>query len=193
LSTPAPHGDFDPVIADLIRSKARRLRGPLRLNEHDLEDLMQDCHAELVQKLRHYNPARRSLDVFAGTVLRNFLSNYLRNRFAQRRDPRKVRSLDATLRSDRVPETRDDSDGRSAFDEVDLRLDTRAAVDALAPHLRELADRLTRQSVAEIARDTGIPRSTLQSRLQSVRRVFERFGLEKYLSRRRHPTDEPGK
>jgi RNA polymerase sigma-70 factor (ECF subfamily) len=57
-----------------------------------------------------------------------------------------------------------------------------ADVLAKAPEeLRDLAERLKTQSVSEIARDTGVPRTTLYEAVRHLRRRFESAGLKEYL------------
>ncbi len=186
MSNPEALHNFDPVIASLIRSKAARLRGLARLNDQDLEDLEQDCRVELLRKLKRFDPDRGKPDAFVARVLRNFLANYLRNRSAGRRDPRRVTSLGGPERAARVSEGAMDRCGRHARprpDEAELRHDVQTVIADLPPELLDLALRLMRQSVTATARESGVPRTTLQSRVRKLRAVFERHELREYLCR----------
>ena len=50
---------------------ARRLLRQLRLPCHDLDDLRQDLLADLIARLRGFDPERGSLGAFSGIVLAN--------------------------------------------------------------------------------------------------------------------------
>ena len=62
-----------------------------------------------------------------------------------------------------------------------LVLDTAEVIAGLTPELRELAERLKADSVSQVARDLGVPRTTLNGRIQELRRRFERARLRDYL------------
>jgi RNA polymerase sigma factor (sigma-70 family) len=185
LSTPNYLADFDPIVSGLIRSKAARLIGRARLNEHDVEDLLQECRAKLVRELPSYDPTKGSLPGFVTTLVRRHLSNHLRHRFAAKRDPRKARPLSSPGGghgpgpglADHGPASRE-----GWQDRVDLRLELERVLDGLEPELRALAERLKYQSVAEAARDSRVPRTTLQSRLHELRERFRKAGLQEFLS-----------
>jgi RNA polymerase sigma factor (sigma-70 family) len=180
------HDAFDPAIANLIRSKAARLRRCGWLNEPDLEDLSQDCRVELLRKLGRYDPSRGAIEAYAARVLKNFLANCLRNRVAQRRDPRSVTTLGEIDGSDRVPQVAKDRfrrDRRSSLEQSDLSHDLLTVLGLLPPDLQDLALRLKYQSVAAAARELGIPRTTVQSRIRKLRVIFERHDLKEYLRR----------
>lgn len=148
-----------------------------------MEDLAQDCHAELLRKLPGFDPAKASPVAFAVKVLGNFLSNSLRDRQAARRDPRRLTSLGGPGAA-AVPESGGDRHRRSPRSRqqgVDLRHDLEVALLELGPELRGWVERLSRQSVAAAARATGVPRTTPHSRLACVRRVFEKHNLAEYL------------
>jgi RNA polymerase sigma-70 factor, ECF subfamily len=184
LSNPRSLHDYDPAIAELIRSKAARLFGSTKLNPQDVEDLLQECRLELNRKLGRFDPDRGDPDAFVARVLRNFLANLLRNRLARRRDPRCVKSL---CRNDRDGSFRDPADDRlrphPRLDEAELRCDVRVAINSLPPNLRDLAVRLMDRSVSQAARELGVPRTTLHSLLRKLRAVFERHDLRDYLCR----------
>ena len=56
-----------------------------------------------------------------------------------------------------------------------------SVLDRLPPKLRDLAERLKGDSLSQIARDTGVPRTTLYESVRRLRQIFERAGLGKYL------------
>jgi RNA polymerase sigma-70 factor, ECF subfamily len=175
--------DLDPIVAALVRDMARRLTGRARLNDEDIEDLAQDCRAELIRKLRAFDPTKSAFEAFVVGVLRHFLANRIRDRFAAKRNPCRVRALDALtgVVDSLSPGIDRPSRIRSEREGTDLRLDVDALLDRLPPRLRALAERLKIQSVAEIARETGVPRTTVQSRIRSIRMRFASTRLTDFL------------
>ncbi len=168
--------DLDPILASIIHRKAGRLGRRAVLLGDDFEDVLQDCRAFVLSKLHSYNPAR-PLAPFVTTLVCRFLANRDRHRFAAKRDARRTRQ-----RGDHdVPDPRIQGRRPHWQEDVDRRLDIAEAVRALEPELRELARRLSHQSVAEIARETGVPRSTVQSRVRRIRERFERRDLADFL------------
>jgi RNA polymerase sigma-70 factor (ECF subfamily) len=51
----------------------------------------------------------------------------------------------------------------------------------LPDELRDLCERLRDDTMAEIAREMGVPRTTLYDRLSKLRDAFREAGLEDYL------------
>ena len=62
-----------------------------------------------------------------------------------------------------------------------LALDVAAVLETLPPELRDLCRRLMRNSITEVSRTTGIPRSTLYGLIHKVRTVFEDAGLRDHV------------
>jgi DNA-directed RNA polymerase specialized sigma24 family protein len=69
---------------------------------------------------------------------------------------------------------------RSDAERAELALDTATVLAALPEDLRDLAMGLMDASPSQVARDLGVPRSTLQRRLERLRRHFEDAGLRDY-------------
>jgi hypothetical protein len=59
--------------------------------------------------------------------------------------------------------------------------DITEVVTKLPDELRDLAERLKTRSVSEIARDMGVPRTTLNESVRRLCRRFESAGLKDYL------------
>ncbi|MCX7428988.1 MAG: hypothetical protein NTW96_25600 [Planctomycetia bacterium] len=51
----------------------------------------------------------------------------------------------------------------------------------LPDRLRDLAERLKSQTISKIARDIGVPRTTLNESVRRLRQRFENGGLKDYL------------
>jgi RNA polymerase sigma-70 factor, ECF subfamily len=188
----APRPHIDPVVQALIRRKARRMIGRAGLTASDQPDLEQELVLHLLRRLPAAagQPQCRAL---VNTVLDRCLANILRDLLAQKRNPKRVGSLhqrvpteegQAELGQTISREEQDARTGRqprSDEERVDLQQDLAAALARLPPDLRELAERLQHQGVAEAARSTGVPRTTLYAGLRRLRQHFEQAGLRAYL------------
>jgi RNA polymerase sigma factor (sigma-70 family) len=186
--------DLDPLIQQIIRSKARRLTGRARLTAEDIEDLMQDFRAELLHKLPAYDPNKGSMGAFIRTLIDHFFANWLRHRFADMRNPQRVVSLNTLVRNHEglwielgktiaqgVHAKRHGRGSRSDQEQADLRNDVGGLLRALAQELRAAADQLMGQSVAAAARALGIPRTTLHEYLRRLRRHCDRYDPRDFL------------
>jgi DNA-directed RNA polymerase specialized sigma24 family protein len=116
-------------------------------------------------------------------VVARLVSNLLRDRGADKRDPRRVLSLDTPRgrhqagRAGVVP-ARD-----GAIDP--LALDVARVIAGLSDKQRDLALRLLEaHSVADIARDLGIPRTTVADAKRRLRVSLAEAGLGDYLTGR---------
>lgn len=69
----------------------------------------------------------------------------------------------------------------SPTDRVALLHDLQQVMASLTPKQADLIERLKTQSLATIAHELGIPRSTLGSRLAVIRERFREAGLQEYL------------
>lgn len=183
---------LDQFALDVIRNKVQRVcrrSGALRSEAEDLEQ-------ELFLKLRAAVPdADHRKGSVHGLIVRtvdNFLKNFLRDRFAQKRDPRRTVSLqDRTAPVYQHPAERDAHRGkRSAEDQFgrtktrdqwDLRIDLHTLLEALSENNRDIAERLQFVSKKESAEQLGMPRTTFNDQVRKLRRPFEDAGLQDYL------------
>lgn len=184
---------IDPLTHDLIRHKARRLIGRAGLREQDREDLEQELTCRLLARLPAFDPRKGRHAAFVRLVIARIADNLLRDRLARRRDHRHTRSLEAPVRGDdelvRLAQAitrshHDDRRGRHPRPDPELAQlagDLGVVLSVLPPKLRDLAERLMRQSVAAAARELGVPRTTLYGDIRRLRRHFERAGLRDYL------------
>ena len=58
---------------------------------------------------------------------------------------------------------------------------SKAALDEVREYIRDLCVRLHDSTMAEIAREMGIPRTTIYDRLSKLREAFREAGLTDYL------------
>lgn len=169
--------DLDAALSAIVRSKARRLRSA-QWTVEDHDDHVQDCIVELLRKLPFYRADRAPLATFANRILANLVANQLRDRQALKRNPGILHRLDS---QGPAAEDTTRSATLSDLERTELRLDLEAVFQQLPPDLRLLAERLMRQTVSEISRQTKVPRSTVQSRVRRLRSWFEQHDLRDFL------------
>ena len=185
---------IDAYAADLIRHKARQLVGKAGLTENDRQDLEQELMIDLLSRMKHFNPAKGKKTTFMTRIVERRISNILEARFAQCRDWRKCT---ASL-NDPIPGGDDDSterieqvssdgqmghQGRETIEQRqnDIRFDVDRVIATLPKDLQELCEKLQSSNMAEIAREMGVPRSTLYGKLTKLRDAFREAGLDEYL------------
>jgi transposase-like protein len=59
--------------------------------------------------------------------------------------------------------------------------DLAEVIDSMPGELRDLAKRMKTQSISAIAREIGVPRTTLNDAVRRLRQRFEQAGLRDYL------------
>jgi RNA polymerase sigma-70 factor, ECF subfamily len=179
--------------------------GKLGLNKTDLDDMVQDIWLDLVQRLPGFDPRRSQHRTFLSRLVDHKVSNILRDRRAKRRDSRRCHSLNippmvggdrdyAALLVDDVHSGRTGCFRRPDVEPADLAADIANIMAKMPAELRDLCRRLQSQSLTAIAREVGIPRTTLQESIKKIRRYFEDAGMRDYLCLFiRQPVRQPGK
>ncbi len=174
------HPAVDRFTARLIRRKARQLIGRAGFTTSDREDIEQELRLKLIKQLSAFDPKKANRRAFVVTVVERHIANLLRDKQAEKRDHRRVRSLHVLIAGDDGPEPLGDTIGdrehdarrgatsRDALELSQLTLDVADVIASMPPKLRELAEALKVDSVSEIARRRGVARSTLN---ESVRRI----------------------
>jgi RNA polymerase sigma-70 factor (ECF subfamily) len=189
---------LEPRTQSLIRSKIRKLIARAPFVRQFREDLEQDVFLTVHQRTRriHLKPGERL--AYIATLIDNRLIDFLRRAYAEKRDYRRLGSLHVLISEDdgvflelgqtlaeQAHHGRLRRQTRTQREVIELRHDVATVLRRLPPDLRELAELLSMKSLAEIARDCGIPRTTLQGRVHKLRRIFERANLHEYLPVRR--------
>jgi RNA polymerase sigma-70 factor (ECF subfamily) len=186
---------IDNYAARLIRIKARQLVGKAGFTEHDRCDLEQELMIDLLQRMRHFNPAKAKKTTFMTRIVERHLATLLEARHAKFRDWRRCRiSLNTPHENDKGDTVelidRVDSEGNLKNPEREpqqetvnyMRMDIERVLNALPDDLRDLCERLRESNMAEIAREMGIPRTTLYDKLTKIRETFREAQLDDYLS-----------
>jgi RNA polymerase sigma-70 factor (ECF subfamily) len=172
---------IDKYAADLIRHKARQLVGKAGFTEDDRPDLEQELMIDLLQRMRHFNPAKAKKTTFMARIVERHISTILEARFAQCRDWRLCQtSLNEPL-DNGEGDTTERIDFLDSEGSLGSGMDLDRAIASLPEELRDLCVRLHDSTMAEIAREMGIPRTTLYDRLSKLRDAFSEAGLTDYL------------
>jgi DNA-directed RNA polymerase specialized sigma24 family protein len=159
-----------------------------------LKDIEQELWLKLLAHSASYDFRRGHRYAFIATVLKRHAANLLRHQCAEKRNDRHVGALDVVV-AEEDGESIELGDtisrrelnariGYSARDEHETRqlaLDTADVLATLPAELRILAESLKTQNITEIARKTGVPRTTLNDRVGQLRRRFELAGMRLYL------------
>lgn len=198
VTSPSSEGS-EPVIdqftARLIRRKARQLVGRAGFTRSDREDIEQELRLKLLKHFSSYDPQQGHRHAFVTAVVERHAANLLRDRQAEKRDHRRVCSLNVVIadEEDEGPVELGDTIGRRELDArlgrslrdqqelAELVLDMADVIAGLTPELRDLAERLKADSASQVARDLGVPRTTLNGTIQKLRQRFEGAGLRDYL------------
>lgn len=193
-----PHGSshvIPPYASWLIRHKARQLIGRYGFVSDDRKDIEQELALDLLRRLSKFNPELASQNTFIARVVDHKIASMIEHQEAQQRDYRAgttpIEDLDERTEPGDRRATRFDKNAylevtrrafREAAENIDRRIDLARVLDALMPDERQLAERLVHESVTEISRSTGIPRSTLYDAITKIRARVERAGLRDYIT-----------
>jgi RNA polymerase sigma-70 factor (ECF subfamily) len=179
---------------NFIRHKARQLIGKYGFTRDDYEDLKQELALDLLMRLSKFDPSKASLNTFVARIVDRKIANIIRDRRREKRDWRcEVVSLDEETIDQDECDRRFGRYDRPEAERRDMRLDVSLAVSALPSDLGSLAERLVRQTIAEAARDLGVPRGTLyDTAIARLRKTFQDKGLHEYIFVRRF-RPSPGK
>ena len=191
MGTDNRSGAVDDYAVRIIKHKARQLVGRYGLTFFDREDLEQELMIDLLQRMRHFNPAKAKKSTFMARIVERHIATLLETRHAQCRDWRLCRvSLNTPHENDKGDTweliDRMDSEGALRTCRPDtreseinnLRMDVARVLDTLPEDLRDLCERLRESNMAEIARETGVARTTLYDKLTRIRAAFRQAGLD---------------
>jgi len=182
--------DVDEYARRLISWKAKQLVGKAGFTESDREDIEQELTLDLLERLPNYDPSRASKHTFIARVVAHKIARLIERRTAAKRDhSRAVVSLSELVGLEEVhlePRAATVEEGgtgayRSRAKSRDLAFDLAELLQNLPEELRTLCERLKTQSVSDVCRETGVPRSTIYEWMKRLRGSFSERGLDKYL------------
>ncbi len=193
MNQTAEFENFDDTLIQMIRHRARELAKRYRFRSSDRQDLAQELTLHVLKIWRKFGHQVKDRDAFLSKVLSRHAITLVRRYKAKKRNDQAVVSLsdlvenegeEAELGDTLLEEVHDfrlGSKQRPGLEQQALVADVATVLAKLPPHLRDLCQRLQKQTVAEIARDTGVPPTTLHDHIQRLREIFTEAGLQNYL------------
>ena len=180
---------LDPFTRVCVRRKSQQLVRLAGFTTYDFEDFRQELFLRVIKALPRFDPGRAHHNVFVTVVVERGAAMIVRRRRAGKRDSGPVRSLDTLMAGEGIDSLGPTAErprggrrlGRVEEERSDLAIDVGAVVATLSADLLALSERLKVQSLSQVAREMGVPRSTLQRRVERLRRCFEGAGLRNYL------------
>lgn len=184
----------DQFTTDLIRRKARQLVGRSGFTQSDCSDIEQELRLHVILRSDSFDSRRAHWAPFVTAMVDRLVADILRRMRSQKRGHGRVCSLNDPIgvdndcvveRADLVAEhertVHRGSVSLSGHELATLKADMCDTIATLSPELRWLAEAMKTDTVTEIARRSGVPRTTLNDRIRKIRRRFERAGLREYL------------
>lgn len=170
---------FDPFAERLIRKQARRVVDQAGLPMADQEDIAQDLRFHLLTQAPKYDDTRGRRTTFSKCVIERKATALLHKARGRTRgvvavDDSDLDQFDQDVYRRRTGNGVQDPGGRS-----ELRLDIKRCLRTLPPADRALVHLLMYERITDIARLTGVPRSTLYGRIARLREVFARANLHR--------------
>jgi RNA polymerase sigma-70 factor (ECF subfamily) len=177
-----------------IRAKVREILRRRECRSVEVDDVVQEVNVRLLARASSFDAEKVPWEIAVTTVAEQAIANLLRDRRAGKRDRRGVCSLSALTRTedeelvelaetigDREYNARRGVQPRSDLELAQLASDVADVMATLDDKERKLAEDLSARSKADIAREMGIPRTTLSSRVRPALRQFEDADLKDYL------------
>lgn len=188
-------GKIDSFTEGYVKKSVRQLIGKFGITVSHAEDIEQTLFLKLAKHLPCDDPDDPRWKAFVATTVKRCIANIVRDTRAEKRDHRRVRSIHVVIGVDEegpveladtigdheVPARRLRS-RRNDQELSSLRLDLAERIAELPDERhREFMQRLQHDSISQIARDMGVPPTTLNSWLRKLRQRFEDTGLRIYL------------
>ncbi|MGF1580275.1 MAG: RNA polymerase sigma factor [Gemmataceae bacterium] len=188
--------DFHQLVTDkftrgLIRRKAKQLVRRPAFFHLDGEDVAQELFLRVWQQVPKFSAAKSHIKTFVTTIVERYVANMVRDSVAQKRTPpSRLVSLSnhvchedgevtsrASVISNQDAHNRLGFSPRSDEERAKLRLEVEDVLARLSPSDRDICKLLQNLSTSEAARELGLPRTTLLSRIHHIRRQFEKAGF----------------
>ena len=186
--------DAQTLATRLIRRKARQIAARDNFTPSDKDDIAQDLWLHLIERIDKFDAEKGTIFAFIVTVVERKAASILRHQAAAKRDVCRCSSLNLSIRAndgtrvelastitEDAPNARLGKRTLHPQRGVEMVIDVTEFVETLPAELKELCERLRSRTLSEIARETGVPRSTLYERIKKLREYFEEAGLREYL------------
>jgi DNA-directed RNA polymerase specialized sigma24 family protein len=180
-----------------IKLSARKLIGKCGITAADLEDIESEMMLDVLHRLPQHNSRRWSYKTFIPHIVKNKSHHVLRSRCAEKEYFfRQAQSMDAPCKSDTdagnesltlhdviSQESLHGTRGLNDFEHGELCSDLASVISNLSDVQRQCCHAImNEESVAKIAKDHDMPRSTFYKHvIVPIRQAFREAGLEDYL------------
>jgi len=203
MTTGNTYRGFDEYAARLIKNKARQMVGTAGYTPLDQQDLEQELMVDLINRLPRFNPAIAKKNTFMIRVVEHRIATIYESRRAGRRDWRLCQSSLNSKLNHKDGDTFECIDlvvsplsgmevESSVADQYAFQIDFKKALGGLPEDLQDLCMRLKVQTLTEIAQELDVPRTSLYSKLRTIKNHFAALHMDEYLNVR-HPSENSGK
>jgi len=174
---------LDEYAETTIRLKVNALIGRHGYTEDDRDDLTQDLHLNLFERLQTFTPTKVRRTTFIVRAVDHRINDLIRAKYRPCRDARRQACL--TDEEDRPTNDLDSLPvGRSEDDQnaLDLRLDLAPVLDRLSDRQRQICVMLVDHSREAIKRTLGLGRWVFDGEMRAIRSAFEEAELQTYIT-----------
>ncbi|MBL8812487.1 MAG: sigma-70 family RNA polymerase sigma factor [Planctomycetaceae bacterium] len=184
-------GDFE---FGIVKRKARQLVGRGGFKPQDIEDLEQDLMLRLIQGLQSFDPKIAHQKSFVTAIVERAVATILRDTNAAKRDRGDQQSLEILVEvtgesptqlgntiGDREYNRRRGRHPRTQKECDELHVDLESVINSLPNDQQQLAEKLKSKSIAESAREFGLPRTTLNDAVRRLQVRFSQSHMEDHL------------
>ena len=185
---------LDEFTLGYVRKRARQLVGKHGFRESDRDEIEQRLFLKLAKRLHTADPNCPKWKAYVATTVSHGIASMIRDNQAEKRDHRKSCSIHTIVaKDDDGPVELSDTIGpreanarlgiapRSDAAQAELGMDVSDVMAQLPDDLRDLCQRLQHDSVSQIARDMGVPRTTVSTAVGKLRAFFEEAGMRRHL------------
>jgi RNA polymerase sigma-70 factor (ECF subfamily) len=194
MKTQQNNSGIDPFTLAYVRKRARQLVGKHGFRESDRDEIEQVILVKLAKRLHKADPDNPKWKAYLATTVSHGIASMIRDKQAEKRDHRRSCSIHTVIGNDEDgPVELSDTIGpreanarlgiapRSDAALAELGMDVADVMTQLPDDLRELCARLQHSSVSQIARDMGVPRTTVSTAVARLRAYFEEAGMRRHL------------
>ncbi|MBF0143061.1 MAG: sigma-70 family RNA polymerase sigma factor [Magnetococcales bacterium] len=178
-----------PYAVDSVRHWARRLTRHPAFGLSDLEDLEQELMLDLHRRISRFDPDKAGLPTFISRVLAHCAATLIEKASSPRRGggqeifslnfhiarPQEGRPLELIDAISTEQALWADSKG-DVGDAIHMHMDVEQVLRRLPKLPQRLAVQLLNETVTDIARNTGTPRTTIYESIKRIRAAFVAFG-----------------
>lgn len=182
-----PAGD-NGCASSFIRRKARQIIRRANLPTTDQEDCEQDLALALWRSTSKFDPDRGPWPAFASTVATRASTKIVR-----KRRTKVTVSLSSTpigtdeeLAAQLPIDQLDSRTGRTSISDqarTELSIEIESVMESFPSQWKVMLESRAIKPMSEVAREMGVPRSTLNGWMKQVRSRFESEGLRKYFEK----------